>query len=409
MALAQSNSRGAIKHQLDAVRSAITSVIGAISIDTESSRKLKSFLQQTSQSSSSDSDDLSLKAFQPQAKMVAYESKSGGILQTIKDMQSKAEAELSDLRKKEMGEAHNFKVLSQGLNGEIEHNRDKLAAATSAKSGAEEALSTAQGDLVETQKTKAADEEYSTNLKTECEETATSWADRQKSAKEEMAAIEKAKEILVSGVTAFSQVSMKNRRASDLRADGLDDREEADDVRVRLAQKFQSPGKKFHSFALMQMAGAAASDPFVKIRGLIEDMLTKLMQEAQEEATQKAFCDEEQGKSLAAQKEKMSKIDKYQTRIDQGEATIAELTDAVKTLEAEIAEIDKAQAEATKIRTEENVDNTKAMKEFKESADAVVKAMGVLKSYYEGAFLQTGAKTQSAVAVKSQRPEFGGA
>ncbi|MEC8265095.1 MAG: ATP-binding cassette domain-containing protein, partial [Candidatus Thermoplasmatota archaeon] len=43
-------------------------------------------------------------------------------------------------------------------------------------------------------------------------------------------------------------------------------------------------------------------------------------------------------------------------------------------LEEEIAAIDKGQAEATKIRTEENADNTKAMKEFKESADAVIRA-----------------------------------
>jgi septal ring factor EnvC (AmiA/AmiB activator) len=153
----------------------------------------------------------------------------------------------------------------------------------------------------------------------------------------------------------------------------------------------------------MQMAGAASSDPFVKIRGLIEDMLTKLINEANEEATQKAFCDEEQGKSRAAQKEKTAKADNYQTRIDQGSATIAELSENVKTLEAEVAEIDSAQAEATKIRTEENVQNTKAMGEFKESADAVIRAMGVLKSYYSGALIQTGAQTHS------KQPAFGGA
>merc|ERR1719199_517260 len=89
-------------------------------------------------------------------------------------------------------------------------------------------------------------------------------------------------------------------------------------------------------------------------------------------------------------------------RIDQGSSTIATLTEAVATLEAEIAEIDKAQSEATKIRTQENADNTKAMKEFKESADAVIAAMGVLKSFYEGSLLQTS-------ATKSSRPQFGGA
>merc|ERR1719321_907864 len=179
-----------MKRQLDAVRAAMPAVLGAVSIDTESRRKLKSFLQQTS--GSTDNDDLTLKNFQPQAKMVAYESKSGGILQTVKDMQSKAEGELSDLRKKEMGEAHNFKVLEQGLNGEIAHSQDKLSSATSAKAAATEALGTAEGDLAETSKTKAADEAYSANLKTECEETAFGWSERQKSAKEEMGAIEKA-------------------------------------------------------------------------------------------------------------------------------------------------------------------------------------------------------------------------
>merc|ERR1719316_2414229 len=103
----------------------------------------------------------------------------------------------------------------------------------------------------------------------------------------------------------------------------------------------------------------------------------------------------------------MATLDKHQTRIDEGTATIATLTEAVKTLEAEIAEIDTAQAEATKIRTEEKSENTKAMKEFKESADAVIAAIGVLKSFYEGAFVQTGAKTVSAAAAK--QPAFGGA
>merc|ERR1719379_3033757 len=99
----------------------------------------------------------------------------------------------------------------------------------------------------------------------------------------------------------------------------------------------------------MQLASVASSDPFVKIRGLIEDMIAKLMKEAQEEATQKAFCDTEMGKSKKSQAEKTATIGKLQTRIDGASATIDELTEAVKTLEAEIAEIDKSQAAATEI------------------------------------------------------------
>jgi len=153
---------------------------------------------------------------------------------------------------------------------------------------------------------------------------------------------------------------------------------------------------------LMQLASVAGSDPFVKIRGLIEDMIAKLLKEAQEEATQKAFCDAEMGKSKKSQAEKTATIDKLQTRIDGASATIAELGEAVKTLQAEIAQIDSSQAEATKIRTQDSSDNKKAIADFSQSADAVVRAMVVLKSFYEGAALiQTSSKTT--------RPSFGGA
>merc|ERR1719454_2580532 len=123
---------------LKAVKSAMSTVLASIAINTDSSRKLKSFIQ----SSTSDSDENDLSLRQPQAKQVAYESKSGGIIEAVKEMQAKAEGELSDLRKKEMGEAHNFKMVEQGLNDEITHNNEKLSSATSAKAAASEAQAT---------------------------------------------------------------------------------------------------------------------------------------------------------------------------------------------------------------------------------------------------------------------------
>jgi len=396
MALLQGGKRKEAKKELKAVAMALTTIVGAVSIETESTRKLRSFLQQTN--TESENDDLTLK--QPQAKQVAYESKSGGIIQTVKDMQAKAEAELSDLRKKEMGDAHEFKMLDQNLNGEISHNAEKHAAATKAKASAEESQATAEGDLAETKATKKADEDYSSNLKTECEMAASEWAARQASAKEEMAAIDKASEILVSGVVALVQSGSKLTKLSDFDDDSESDA--ASETRAKLVKQIQSLGKKFHSFGLMQLASVAGSDPFVKIRGLIEDMIAKLLKEAQEEATQKAFCDAEMGKSKTSQAQKTATIDKLQTRMDGASATIAQQSEAVKTLQSEIAEIDASQAEATKIRTQESSDNNKAISDFRQSADAVVRAMGVLKSFYEGAALiQTSSKTS--------RPSFGGA
>merc|ERR1719420_861058 len=186
-------------------------ILGAAWVDASwgSARRLKSLLQQSA--SSTDGDDDSLSLHQPQAKQVAYESKSGVIVDTIKEMQKKAEEELSALRKKEMTAVHEFKMLEQGLSNEITHSKEALGAASAAKAQAAEDQAKAEGDLVEVTKTKGADESYSKELRGECETTATEWEARQKSAQGEMGALAKAKEILSEGVKALVQVKSQHR------------------------------------------------------------------------------------------------------------------------------------------------------------------------------------------------------
>merc|ERR1719506_109435 len=151
-------------------------------------------------------------------------------------------------------------------------------------------------------------------------------------------------------------------------------------------------------------------DPFVKIRGLIEDMIAKLLKEAQEEATQKAFCDKEMGESKASQKEKTMTLDKVQARIDKASARVAELEDAIKELEGEVAELDAATAEATKLRNEEAATNAKAIKDFGDAAAATEKAIKILKDFYDNAALiQTSSKTREVSSDSDDAPEFGAA
>jgi len=388
-----------IAKRLKPMTAALSAIVEAAWVSSGSRKTMKSFLQAAAAAKENEDDDLSFT--QPQAKMVAYESSSGGIVSAIEEMQGKAEDTLSDTRKKEMQAQHSYQMVKGGLEGELKNNADKLSTAKSSNAAATEAEGKADAELVETKKTKAADEEYASTLKTDCETKAAEWAERQKSATEEMAVIEKAKEILTSGVKAFVQVKSKINKAHDDDDDDEDDK--TADRRDKVVSVLKNLANKHHSYALTQMAAMARSDPFVKIRGLIEDMIAKLLKEAQEEATQKAFCDEEIGKSKKAQEEKQAKVDTYQTRIDKASSTIAELTEDVKELEAEVAEIDSAQAEATKIRTTENTDYVKASTDFKESAEAVAKAIEVLKNFYEGSFVQISSKTNA------KQPEFGSA
>merc|ERR1719335_611643 len=79
----------------------------------------------------------------------------------------------------------------------------QLAAAKKAKGEAGEAKGTAEGAKAETEAAKASDETLLSTTTANCDSKAKEWEERQASASDEMAALEKAKEILSSGVKAM--------------------------------------------------------------------------------------------------------------------------------------------------------------------------------------------------------------
>jgi chromosome segregation ATPase len=286
-----------------------------------------------------------------------------------------------------MEAAHAFALLKQSLEGEISTMKKQLSEATQQKSATEEDLHAAEGALAETQKTLADDEKYLEELTASCGAKAAEWATRQKDAGEEMAAIAKAKEVLSEGVKVFLQTSSRTRVG------------EADvALRAQAVKVLSGLAKRFHTFGLIELSSRAKSDPFGKVRGLIEGMIAKLEQEAAAEADQKSFCDEEMSESNAKKGSLNGKLDKTAARIAKGEADKAKLTEDIKVLEEEIAAIDAGQAEATKVRQAEHEDYLKASSDFKEAAAAVAKAISVLNDYYSSA---------AFVQVK-QAPELGG-
>merc|ERR1719247_1950214 len=101
---------------------AISKVLDAAELNQGTKKALKG-LMQTEVDAGEDSD---LKLSQPQAKVTAYESKSGGIVEQIGDMKEKAEETLSGLRNAEMKEAHNYDMMAQSLNDAIKNCQDKL-------------------------------------------------------------------------------------------------------------------------------------------------------------------------------------------------------------------------------------------------------------------------------------------
>jgi len=132
----------------------------------------------------------------------------------------------------------------------------------------------------------------------------------------------------------------------------------------------------------MRMGAAAGEDPFAKVKGLITDMVATLEKEAEEDATQKAYCDKEMSETTAKKDELTAAADKLSTKIAQDKSASAKLKQEVATLQNELASMAKAKAEADKMRADENATFKTNSAELKQGIQGVQKALSVLKEYY---------------------------
>merc|ERR1719261_1632870 len=111
-------------------------------------------------------------------------------------------------------------------------------------------------------------------------------------------------------------------------------------------------------------------------------MISTLEAEAEEDATQKAYCDKEMSETTAKKEELTAESDKLSTKIAQNKAASTKLKEEVATLQNELAAMAKAKAEADKLRAEEKATYEKNSAEMEQGIKGVKLALKVLKEYY---------------------------
>jgi chromosome segregation ATPase len=151
------------------------------------------------------------------------------------------------------------------------------------------------------------------------------------------------------------------------------------------------------SRVLSALAVRVEADPFGKVKKMIKDLIVKLMEEANEEAEHKGWCDTELSTNEQTRKEKTQAVETLHAEIDQLEASIAKLTEDITALTKAVAELDAAMAKATSLRQEEKKKNTETIADSQEAQTAVAQALTVLKEFY--------AKAAEATALLQQQPE----
>merc|ERR1719410_2353891 len=264
-----------------------------------------------------------------------YKGQSGGIIDTLGDLLEKAESQLNELRNKETASLHEFQALKQSLEDKIKYESKELAEAKQGIAASNEKKAAAEGDLDMTSKNLAEDVTALSELHHECLSKAQDYEAETKSRGEELKAIATAKKIIQETTAGAADLSYGLNQVSFLQSGGV--------RAVRFLHDFAEKGNLPALAQLtlrMDAAIRSSDDPFAKVKGLIQDMIETLEEQAEAEAK-------------AKKDEKTTEIKKLSTKIDSMTSRASQLKAEVAELEKSLSALAKAQAEMDKIRLEE--------------------------------------------------------
>jgi hypothetical protein len=365
-------------------------------IPAEAKRALDAFVQEDPVDAQA-SESLSVTA--PEAN--AYETNLGGIIEMLEKLLDKFIDEKTAVEKEEMNARHAYELLLQDLEAQIKQGTTDREEKSIFKSKKLQAKADAEGDLTDTTTTRDEDQKYLAELTGTCSQKAGDFESRQQLRAEEIEAVSKAIEILsnekvqkLGNAQSFAQKGAKSATAlASLRSDGRSP------VQEKVAAFLRSRSEQLNSRMLSALAVRVADDPFAKVKKMIKDLIVRLMEEANEEAEHKGWCDTELSTNEQTRKEKTQAVETLHAEIDELEASVAKLTEEISGLTAAVAQLDADMAEATQLRVEEKKANELTIKDSQEAQTAVAQALAVLKEFYARAGEST------ALVQKRQAPE----
>merc|ERR1719231_583137 len=245
------------------------------------------------------------------------------------------------------------------LNGQIATAGMEKGMKTTTKAKTIEAEAAAKGDLADTSASLAEDEKFLKDLDSQCKTKSFDYEQRQIVREGEIEAIDKAIEIMggdaVAAANAKTLFVQKKTSLVQLRS------AVRNPVQDAVANFLQQQADKTGSKLLSLIAAKAGSDPFVKVKKMIREMITKLMEEANAEASHKAFCDAEMTTNKQTRDKKTAQSESLTADIEELTAEVSKLASEITELGNELAALDAAVKDATKQRFDEKSKNTATM------------------------------------------------
>jgi len=334
----------------------------------------------------------------PQAN--AYEFQSSGVVDMLEQLHDKFEDERTDLQKAEKNQRHAYEMVAKDLTAQVKRAGEDREAKAREKAMKQSKAAADKEDLAQTTQTRDSDQKFVDELVAECSTKQSDFDNRQQLRSEEIEAIAKATEIMssdsVSGSSDKHLPSLVQKSASFAQFS----RVVKHSTQAKVAEFLRQKGTAINSRVLMAMSLHVAEDPFTKVKVMIKDLIVKLMEEANEEAEHKGWCDKEMAENGQIRDEKTAQVNTLTAEIDELTASIAKLAEQIADLQSSISELDATVAEQTEIRNADKAENTATIKDAQAAQVAVGQATAVLKDFYEKAGDAT-----SLVQAQPERPD----
>jgi hypothetical protein len=279
-------------------------------------------------------------------------------------------------------------------------------------------------ELQQTQDAHQADQNFLNDLTNQCETKAHDWDQRSGKRTAELTAISEALELLKGDVSKMyssndlgllsvkkttpskvmltqepEQVPMQQGDA-DAAEEEMDEEEPISFLQLRkpnnaarrqvvgfLTEKANALKSVALSTLLMKLRDAPS--PFAKVKQMIQDLVTRLQDEASSESSQKEWCDDNMAETTSERNAAQTNVESYNALITEKTALSAQLTEQINTLSQEIADLQKALNEKTELREEDKLENQQTVADATAGQAAVANALDILNAFYNpGSFVQ---------------------
>jgi chromosome segregation ATPase len=372
-------------------------------VPDEAKSALAAFLQgtQASQAAAESSDEAPDEMLHRSAPEAAgYESQSGGIVQMLEDLLDDFVAKKTDLEKEELNAEHAYGGIMQHLTDNIEKASQEISRKTKRRAETEAAKGENEGNLKATTSDREEDATYLQDTTIACEQKAADFAASQELRAGEIEAVSKAAEII--GSSAVKGAGEKNLPAASAAASLVQLKSGVQSpLQERVVAFLEGRAQSSGSRVLLQAAQQVAANPFVKVKKMIKDLISKLMEEATAETEAKGWCDTELGTNKITREARTEDANNLNAEIEDLNAEIADLTQTIADLAAKVKELEAAMAEATENRMDAKATNEQTIKEAQEAQTAVEAATAVLKDFYAKAGESGSVDSESGGSVLS--------